>query len=273
MVIAAALLSLVLTTPLTDCRAHYLALRYRDAVTSCGAALVAAEESERTELYQLVGLSLTASGDPAQAQRVFGAMLALNPNAELPKDLSPKLREPFEAARPAARQVVVSATAQPSPTGELDVEVSVEDGANAPVQSLKVQVGDANVQMLRTTAPRQQLHLPHRISGTTEATVSALDGFGISLATAMVPVVAASTTHSLWRSWRTYAVAALVLAAGGAGALTWAALDYRAARAEPFADRAAALKGEADRAYVAGSVSLGLCGAAALAALIAGVTQ
>lgn len=76
-------------------------LQYDLARTSLAAALASGQASteELVELHRLTGEVAATLGDAAAAQAAFERALALRPSTTLPDGVSPKIAEPFEAAR------------------------------------------------------------------------------------------------------------------------------------------------------------------------------
>ncbi|MCP6280625.1 hypothetical protein NL459_28785, partial [Klebsiella pneumoniae] len=54
---------------------------------------------ELVEIYRLSGATAAVLGPPELAEQYYRRMLALAPDAVLPPDASPRLREPFVAAQ------------------------------------------------------------------------------------------------------------------------------------------------------------------------------
>jgi hypothetical protein len=261
-----------------DCRAQYADLHYREAVASCTRALQSATAGERTELYVLIGSSLAATGDADQAQRVFVSLLAVDPRAELPKGASPKLREPFEAARALAAPVQLSARLVEAPRegGEAVVLAEVHDGAAQPVTEVTLTVDGAVARAARTAEPAR-LTVPAGSRGAS-ARVRALDLLGgelasVTLALSQTEPVAIESGRPAALSWKTWLVAGAVFAVLGGAALAWAATAYPQARAASDVYAAQGLHAQGDGASVASYVGFGLAGAAALGAVILFATR
>lgn len=254
-------LILIAAAPSDTCREHYAALRYRDAITACTDALPAA--ADRAELYTLIGLSLAGVGETEKARRVFAALLAFKLDAALPGGLSPKLKDPFDAAR--ADSVPISITAA---RDRDDVVIIITDGPSRPVAELRV-------------GPNRVARA-ERVKAPAATRVTALDVLGGEIATVEIvttapqPAVTApapSTARPLLLSWKVWLIGTVVLAAASGAAFAWAAGTFPRARSEEWADRAGALHAEAQRAQVISGVGFSLAGLAAIAALILGVTE
>jgi hypothetical protein len=88
-------------TRLDEARAAVDSVRYDRARTLLLAALQAGGNSPRelAEIYRLSAITAIVLGDRTLAESYYRRWLALEPDAVLPKDLAPKLREPFEAVR------------------------------------------------------------------------------------------------------------------------------------------------------------------------------
>ncbi len=262
------LLTLLAATPSDACREHYAALKYRDAIAACTDALAAA--GDRAELYTLIGLSLAGVGEAEKARRVFAALLLLKPDAALPPGLSPKLRAPFDAAKADAAPIGFSATRD----GD-EVVIALSDGPSRPVAELRV--GAQRVARSdRVKAPPGPLR------------VGALDVLGGELAsvdvaeTAPAPAPVAAvvaepapsvSSRPALLSWKVWLVTSIVAAVVGGSALAWAAVTYPRARAEEWADAAAGLHGEAQRAQVVAGVGFGFAGLAAALTVVLRATE
>jgi len=79
------------------------------------------------EIYRLSARAAVVQGQPELAEQFYRRWLAIDPDAALPGDTAPKLREPFVAAQAyIAAHGRLLARAQRAATGELDVELSAD---------------------------------------------------------------------------------------------------------------------------------------------------
>lgn len=92
--------------PLTRARQELDALQYDKARASLDEALKQGTNGPRdmAEIYRLSGQVAAALGDAAGAEDDFKMLLELAPDAQLPAGMSPKITEPFDAARAFAKQ-------------------------------------------------------------------------------------------------------------------------------------------------------------------------
>ena len=95
-------------------------LRYEQALHALEKALYAGKSGveDMKTIYRMMGEIQAALGQQAQAERHFRNLLALDPTAELTRGVSPKITQPFEAARAYMRG-----------KGPLEVTCQVDDAA------------------------------------------------------------------------------------------------------------------------------------------------
>jgi hypothetical protein len=86
---------------LVEARAALDAVRYDEARAQLVAALEQGNNSpaEVAEIYQLSASTALVLGQRESAERYFRRWLAIDPSAQLPDSVAPKLREPFVAAQ------------------------------------------------------------------------------------------------------------------------------------------------------------------------------
>lgn len=82
-------------------RADRAALRYRPALEGIERAIARGEATpaQMAEMYRMAGELAAGLDEPTSAQKWFARWIALVPDARLPADASPKLRQPMDAAR------------------------------------------------------------------------------------------------------------------------------------------------------------------------------
>lgn len=85
---------------LERCRALESEFDYRAMITECGVAAADPTNTreERLELYRLLGIAHAALGDEVNAQVWFLRLLYVDPQHQLPPEVSPKFRQTFEKA-------------------------------------------------------------------------------------------------------------------------------------------------------------------------------
>jgi hypothetical protein len=255
-----------------SCAEPYEALRYRDALTACTLALATASPNDRSEIYLVIGLSHAATGDAVTAQRVFAALLATVKDAQLPSNLSPKLREPFELASKNRRSITLSTASIAEQASNLTVSARANDGATDVVTAFELRRGARFVR-----APRRDGATELTLIGASQEVgpvlLAGLDLLGGEVASVVVPLEAqvaqkASTTplreRSLFLTSPPYWVAAGLGAVLSVVALVWSQSAYAVARSEVWADDAFRVKTQGDGALLAAGigalVTVGLVG-------------
>lgn len=252
----------VAATP-ADCRQAFEALKYREAIEACSAAVPGASPAQVVELYRILGSSFAAVDENERAEAAFISMLALDSTAELSAATSPKIRAPFERARQqAASRVVlaVRAAAAPRVGAPTKLEAVVDDGPARPSSRITARQG-AQVQSAARAEPTElTLEAPAR-SGPLEVEVTAVDRFGGALASRVL-VFEVPPARGPALSWKLWGGAGVVagLAAGALG-IAGQLLQSRAVAAE-YASDARALH-ESARGLLGGALA-----SAALAAVL-----
>jgi tetratricopeptide (TPR) repeat protein len=106
---------------LADARQALAALKYEQALHALEKALYAGKNSseDMKTIYRMLGEIHASLGHQDDAQRYFRSLLALEPTAELARGISPKIQQPFKAARDSM-----------SARGKLDVRCSAGDAAS-----------------------------------------------------------------------------------------------------------------------------------------------
>lgn len=122
----------------------YDELRYEEALQVLSAALVRAgnSEAERATTYRLLAFTYLALGRPEEAEGAYRSLLALQPDFEIPSDLSPRFREFFteatqrwesdgrpgvSTAPPTPVNIVHTSPAQADPEQSVPLTASLED--------------------------------------------------------------------------------------------------------------------------------------------------
>lgn len=259
-----------------SCRAAYQEVRYPEAARECRAALATAAMAELPELYRLLGLSLSASGDHAGAQAAFVSLLTLDPAASLPGDYSPKLRADFDAARErgAGNSVKLELRAPEKPTVgvALELEVSLDDGRAKPVTELSVKTPDG-VQTLARDAARVTLPAASA-PGPYEVTVLALDTFGTALGSRKTTLeVREIYRRPLLLKWPVWLGAAAVAGAAGGGLGLASRLTAPQIQKAMWADEQYAAQQAANAYAISADVLFAVAGALAITALVLFLTD
>lgn len=235
------------TSHLATARQHLSALKYEQALHALEKALYSGKHDpeDMKTIYRMMGEIQAAMGKQAEADRNFRSLLALDPAAELARGISPKILQPFQAAR-----------TYMSSRGRLAVSCEVDAAAAAVV--LEVQsdpadlVGGARVVYRLADGTEQTLEATGRGSHTLRVPTTepvtlicaALDEHGNRLTEIgswseplrlepptpepepVVPIVAAPRReappppiYGRWYLW----TAATVVVAGGGGYFAWQA--------------------------------------------------
>jgi hypothetical protein len=243
-VIAAVLLTVLAATP-DDCRSAYDALRFREAIETCKAAIPGAPPEQLTGLYRFLGLSLATVGDDPVAFQAFVSLLALDPTEKLSETLSPKLAAPFQAARSAGAASPVHLSIEPArpPRADrrLSLKVSVTDSLLRPVVRLHAVLGSLDASASRVEGPvLMALGVPG-VAGTASVEVEGIDRFGgrigiEKLALQIPPPPPPRPTALSWKVWLATTAGLALLSAGSGVYSQWIG---RQGNAQTFADRAA----------------------------------
>ena len=205
---------------LAQARAALDAVDYPGAQALCARALAAGAMSraQTAGAYRLAGEVAAALGDDEAAREQFSRFLVLEPGAMLGSDVSPKITQPFAAARASlhGQHLTASAAAGRADGGTVRVEVDASDPLQM-IASVRVR-SDGGVDR---TARGLTVELPAGGNGAVALTVSALDDAGNELWTGTAQLVAGAPPprhHRLprWARWPTWTAAAVV--AGGASA-------------------------------------------------------
>lgn len=210
-----------------DARAALDALQYSDAVKLVERAWARGEAGppELRALFMLAGRAAASLGDKAGARTWFGRLLALDPEAKLPRGTSPKLVALFLEARDGLTGAKLAARAVQRGR---EIVVTVESD---PVEIAEaVRIGEARAELIDGVAA-----LRGRAAGSQEVPVELLDAHGNVLAILELrtiaareeaPVVAKTRTTPFIQTWPVWAIATAGLAAVGGGGL-WFAVDAR----------------------------------------------
>jgi hypothetical protein len=203
---------------LADARKAIDEIRYDDARGLLVQALKqgGSRPDELVEIYRLSAATATVLGSTDLAEQYYRRMLALDPDASLPADASPRLREPFVAAQAyMAAQQRFDAKATRMSKG---IEVSIVDPLGMVVAVATLEAGE-----LRSKQPfaQQPVTLPDAGSE-----VVALDEHGNFLRVIELPAAPVVDTSEqphtpILRRWITWAIPAVAFA----GASTYFFID------------------------------------------------
>jgi hypothetical protein len=288
-------------------------LKYDEAAASLEQALRVGESGpkELAEIYLLSAQVAAARGDDAAAEDFFRHLLALAPETKLPAGVSPKIAQPFQAARAFIDQrLPIAVRWEQDPSGSA-VRVLVDADPLSMVHG-------AEVVWLEDGSPKRGVRhgaapyvIPVPKQAELEIRVAAVDEFGNHIAefgTARKPITidTSNATDNVvppkgdgggegggggerdsggrpviakWWLWGGVAVVA-------AGAGTYFGLDVLSAKDEieqlntrslmgekiQFSD-AKAIQDRGDRSALIANISLGIAGASAVAAVILLVTE
>jgi hypothetical protein len=261
---------------------------YEAAKRHVSEALEAGGLSLRDHLraLRIAGEVEAALGDVDAARRHFATWILLAPDAALPGGLSPKITEPFEAARaevaadgPFAVEVRLERTG-----GQVQVLLDVQDPLSL-IAGFDATAGDATV---RGTGTSAELAAG---DGRVTVEVSVFDQRGNQLAVERAVLGPAAAAPPPARTapgrsgfpaivrWPTWAGLAVV-AAGTGGYFTWrvgqAEDDLAALNADPAGhsvDEARAIQDRGERDAMVSNVLYGVAGAAAIAAILTFVLE
>ncbi len=153
---------------------------------------------EVIETYALLGELHAVTGDAAEAQRVFGNLLTISPGFELPATASPRVRDPFRAAREASPAEPLSAAVESRREQDTVLTRAQVKGQARLVSAAKLFVVSggkvAEREMARTDAFEANWPCALEVC---EYYVALFDGFGNALAysgTASAPLRAARSS-------------------------------------------------------------------------------
>jgi hypothetical protein len=278
-------------------------LKYEDAAASLEQALRTGESDpkELAVIYQLSAQVAAARGDEASAEDFFRHLLALAPGTTLPGGVSPKIAEPFAAARAFIDQKLPISVRWEPDTSTSAVRVLVDADPLSMVDGAEVvwmEDGEAKREVKRGAAP-YVVQVPKRKK--LALRISAIDAFGNHIAefgsekkplvidtsslgdVVVVPPGGGDEHHEThahggsvfgkWWLWGSVAVVA-------AGAGTYFGLDVLAAKNEiedlnkkgmdepvQFSE-ALAIQQRGDRSALIANISFGVAGAAAVTAVV-----
>lgn len=285
-------------------------LKYEDAAASLEQALRTGESDpkELAVIYQLSAQVAAARGDEASAEDFFRHLLALAPATTLPAGVSPKIAEPFAAAKAfIEHQLPISVRWEPDPNASavrilVDADpLSMIDGAEV----VWLEDGEPKREVKRGSAPFV-VEVPKQKK--LQLRIAAIDAFGNHIAefgSEKRPLVIDTSTlgdvvsnpgggggddhrdtgphgRPVYAKWWLWGGVALV----AAGAGTYFGLDVLAAKNEiedlnkkslmgepvQFSD-ALAIQQRGDRSAIIANISFGVAGAAAVAAVILFATE
>jgi hypothetical protein len=285
-------------------------LKDEDAAASLEQALRTGESDpkELAAIYQLSAQVAAACGDEASAEDFFRHLLALAPQTTLPAGVSPKIAEPFAAARAfIAQKLPISVRWEPDASASA-VRVLVDADPLSMIDGAEViwwEDGEPKREVKRGAAP-YVVEVPKKKK--LQLRIAAIDAFGNHIAefgsekkplvidtsklgdVAVVPPGGGGDDHpesrgkggsifGKWWLWGGFAVVA-------AGAGTYFGLDVLAAKNEiedlnkkslmgepvQFSD-ALAIQERGDRSALIANISFGVAGAAAVTAIILYATQ
>ncbi len=130
---------------LADAESAYQDIDFERTRERANAALREGGKSKRqlVRIYELLGISAAASGDAQASRDAYVRMLAIDPEAQVDSDLSPRFREPFMEAR----------GYWSSRSDQLDVEVRFDRARGALRVLLSDPVGMANQTKLMSRLP------------------------------------------------------------------------------------------------------------------------
>lgn len=258
-------------------------VRYDDARGLLVEALEAGtnQPDELREIYQLSAATAMVLGQRELAEQYYRRVLALDPDARLPADASPKLRQPFVAAqaymaahrrlevRVARRGRRLEVTVVADPLGMVAAVTAISDGEALP-------------QVAVTGAP-----IVLRPGGKVESIVL-LDEHGNALRTLPAPAPAGSAEPApraappstpVLRRWSTWAIPAVVLAGTGVGFLVDAQLakgrldDILAMSGTHFFDDAERERKRWQTGTLISTIAFAAAGAFAVTAIIMAATE
>jgi len=185
------------------------------------------------EIYRLSARAAVVLDQRELAEQYYRRWLAIDPDAALPADTAPKLREPFVAAEAyVAAHGRLRARAQRAATGEVDVELLADPLAMAhAAAAIDAPSGPAAEPIIsptpapavRSAAAPVAFGAEHRVRLATAARVAIVDEAGNRLLEldpepAAAPPPPATTRSTPWpQRWQTWAIPGGVFALGAAG--------------------------------------------------------
>lgn len=261
-------------------------LRYDDARGELERVLAGggAEPDELAATYLLLGEIEAALGNAVGARRHFRRALALDPGLSLAEGASPKLTEPFAAARALQEEAgPIAGHAEPAEGGVVVVIDSDPVGLVAGARA-HFRVGGARDAASASGTERIALELPR---DATELELAAIDEHGNTVtrvelrrrpeAEAVAAAVAEPAPRDraagtpLYARWQLWGAVSLGLAAGG----TWAGLSSRSkvSELEALEDgteyaTALDLKDQAESRALQANIAFAAAGATAIAAAL-----
>jgi tetratricopeptide (TPR) repeat protein len=281
---------------LATARQHLAALKYEQALHALEKALYSGKHGpeDMKAIYRMMGEIQAALGQQQEADRNFRSLLALDPAAELTRGISPKILQPFQAAKvsckvdAAAASVVLEVQADPADlVGGARVIYRLADGSE---QTIEATGRGSHTLRVPTTEPvtlicaaldehgnrlseigswREPLRLePARPEPQPDVPAAAV--------AAPRREAPAPPLYGRWYVW----TAATVLAAGGGGYFAW-----EAGQAEEELERlnqnspdhsfseAEAIEKRGKRNALFANISFGAAGAFAIAAVVSRVLE
>ncbi len=252
-------------------------LEYDQALAIVDRLLAAggADPARYVELHLLAG-RLAAGLDRSElAREHFARVLAVRPDTTLPEGTSPKITQPFAAARARSTPLSVEVTSR---GGLVTLEARDPLGIVVGI-AVHVVTDGVHSDVVERTARR--VVLP---AGAKALEVAALDASGNRVwigappsAPALSPPPPPHASPGLFRRWPTYAVlGATALAVGGIGAWRFGVAQdefdrRRDAGATDFTELQA-IETRGKRWALAANIGFGVAAASAVAAVIAGIT-
>jgi hypothetical protein len=284
-------------------------LKYEDAAASLEQALRTGESDpkELAVIYQLSAQVAAARGDEASAEDFFRHLLALAPATTLPGGVSPKIAEPFAAAKAFIEQKLPISVRWEPDASSAAVRVLVDADPLSMIDGAEVvwlEDGEAKREVKRGAAP-YVIQVPKRKK--LSLRIAAIDAFGNHIAefgSERKPLVIDTSslgdvvvtppggggeehhdTHarggSIFGKWWLWGSVAVVAAGTG----TYFGLDVLAARNEiedlnkksmgmpvQFSE-VYAIQKRGDRSALIANISFGVAGAAAVTAIVLYATQ
>ena len=231
--------------------------------------------SALAEIYRLAASTAVVLEHADVGEQYYRRWLALDPHAELSRDVAPKLREPFVAAK-AYMQAHGSLVVHVARAAAGDVDVFVESDPLSMVARVAL-AGDKPVPL----AADHHAHLAG--SGDSVVVLDELGNHllelrvGIAIAVASTPAPAPSQSTPLYRRWYVWAVpagaflVAGVLAGNASGAADEELRDKLAT--VPYYKDIDAIRERRDRLATVGQVLLGVSAGFAAVSVIAFLTR
>lgn len=269
---------------LVAARRAVLDVRYDDARRLLVEALRrgTSTAAELREIYRLSAATAQVLGQSDLAEQYYRRLLALDPDATLPADASPKLRAPFVAAQAYMAAQGRLALRAAHRGGKLEVAIvsdplhmvggvaAIADGAPLPARRLSA------------AQPQVSFEAPAQVSE-----VVALDEYGNALAAVDVEPASAApppppppvaerpaAAAPLARRWQTWAIPAAAFAVAGVGLAIDGRLaagrldDLLAGDTMHFFDEAERERRRYERSTILADVSLGVAGVLAITSAV-----